>query len=140
MKFTFWFIETFFWLLLLASPLLIFLSLVIYLLGSVVNRCERWNLGLVGTFYYSFVTATTIGYGDFCPVKKLSRVLAIFIGITGLVLTGLIVAIGLQSASISLRHLVAEESKGDTVEFFKNKIYKELNSENKEQNPVESAQ
>jgi voltage-gated potassium channel len=126
MEFTLWFIHTFFWMLVLASPLLVFLGLLVFLFGLRVNKIEGWNLGLVGTFYYSFITATTIGYGDFCPKKKLSRVLAIVIGFIGLVLTGIVVAIGLKSAEIGLRHLAEDENKSDVIQFYTERIYRGL--------------
>ena len=131
MEFTFWFIHTFFWMLVITSPLLFFLGLLIFLLGMWVNRIESWKLGLVGVFYYSFVTATTVGYGDFCPKKRLSRLFAISIGFTGLVLTGIVVAIGLKSAEIGLRHLANNENNSELVEFYYERIYNGLDPEKK---------
>jgi len=126
MEFTFWFLRIFFWMILLASPLLIFLAVVILLMGRVVNRLEKWNMGWVSTFYYSFITATTIGYGDFCPVRKISRVMAILIGFTGLLMTGIVVAVGLESTKLALRHIVYDQNNSAYVEFFERKIYKGL--------------
>ena len=48
--------------------------------------------------YWSFVTATTLGYGDFRPSKKISKALAIVITLTGLVCSGIVVAIAVDSA------------------------------------------
>ena len=48
--------------------------------------------------YWSFVTATTLGYGDFRPARKISKVLAIVIVFTGLVCSGIVVAIAVDSA------------------------------------------
>ena len=47
--------------------------------------------------YFSFVSGLTIGYGDLVPKQPLSRVLAIGIGLTGVLLVGLIVAIGVNA-------------------------------------------
>ena len=126
MEFTFWFLQTFFWMLLLSSPLLFFLSLVIFIMGRVINRIEGWKIGWIGSFYYSFITATTVGYGDFCPVKRRSRVLAIAIGLTGLVMTGIVVAVGIESVKLAMRHVIEDENNSAHIEFFEKQIYKGL--------------
>jgi len=126
MEFTFWFVRSFFLMLALASPILLFLSLVIFLLGSCINRLERWKMGLTGVFYYSFITATTIGYGDFCPVKKVSRMIAIGIGFIGLVMTGIVVALGIESVKLGMRHVVEDKNNSELVEHFQKKLYQGL--------------
>ena len=101
MSFTLTFIKVFFWMLVLASPIMIFLIAFILFMGYCVVRTEKWKGGLVAVIYYSFITATTVGYGDFCPVKRLSRLLAIAIGFTGLIMTGIMVALALRAVTIS---------------------------------------
>jgi len=133
MQFTWYFVETFFWLLLLAAPIVLFLGLLVFSLGSLVNRIEGWKLGITAVFYYSFITATTIGYGDYCPKRSFSRILAIGIGFTGLILTGIVVAIGLHSVSLSLRHFQKDQSRSELRAFFKERIYGGLESESKSQ-------
>jgi len=128
MEFTFWFIRTFFLLLLLASPIVLFLSVIILLLGFNINRIEKWKMGITGVVYYSFITATTIGYGDFCPVKRFSRMLAITIGFVGLVMTGIIVALGLESVKLGLRHVVEDHNKSELVNYVEELIYKGLDN------------
>ena len=96
MEFTFTFIKIFFYVLYLAAPLLSSLVLVIILLGQRVGRNENWSR--YDALYWSFITATTVGYGDLKPTGKMSKVLAVLIAFTGLIFTGIIVAIALQSA------------------------------------------
>ena len=43
--------------------------------------------------YYSFVTIASLGYGDICPVKPLSRSLATFIAVSGQFYMAVIVAL-----------------------------------------------
>ena len=129
MEFTFWFLRSFLLLVLLASPILLFLALLILFLGLIVVRLEKWKTGFVGSFYYSFVTATTIGYGDFTPVRKAARVLAVCIGFIGLVMTGIIVALGLEAAKIGLRHVAEDQNRSAHVKWFEDKIYKGLDRE-----------
>ncbi|MCA0418708.1 MAG: potassium channel family protein [Proteobacteria bacterium] len=63
--------------------------------GLVIGLIEEWRLG--EALYFTFVTGLTIGYGDLVPRHMPSRVLAIVIGFTGIVLTGLIAAVSVQA-------------------------------------------
>lgn len=64
-------------------------------LGVVVGVIEDWPLR--DSIYFTFVSGLTIGYGDLVPKTLLARVLAIAIGVTGVLLTSLIAAIGVQA-------------------------------------------
>jgi voltage-gated potassium channel len=99
MEFTFQFIKYFYYGLDLAAPLLIFLALLIVVLGQVVGQRESWSR--FDSLYWSFITATTVGYGDIRPLLKLSKTLSILIALTGMIFTGIIVALAINAASIS---------------------------------------
>ena len=64
-------------------------------LGIAVGYLEGWRLS--DSLYFAFVTGLTIGYGDLVPKLLVSRVLAIVIGISGIVLSGLIAAIAVRA-------------------------------------------
>uniref|UniRef100_A0A7S4EK31 EF-hand domain-containing protein n=1 Tax=Pseudo-nitzschia australis TaxID=44445 RepID=A0A7S4EK31_9STRA len=49
--------------------------LVIMSGGSFIGRIEGWNW--IDSIYFSFVTATTIGFGDYSPQTRAGRLLAI---------------------------------------------------------------
>jgi len=98
-EFTFQFIKYFYYGLDLAAPLLIFLALLIVLLGQVVGQRESWSR--FDSLYWSFITATTVGYGDIRPLQKLSKTISILIALTGMIFTGIIVALAINAASIS---------------------------------------
>ena len=87
--------------LLLTSPLLLSLAAAITLLGQAVGKKEGWSR--FDSFYWSFITATTVGYGDIHPVEQRSKVLAILIAFLGLVLSGIIIAVAVQAATLALR-------------------------------------
>ena len=84
----------------LMLPLLLSLALVIVLLGRAAGRQEGWSW--FESFYWSFVTATTVGYGDIKPVKTKSRVIAIIVALLGLTFTGIIIAIAVHAATVAL--------------------------------------
>ncbi|MEJ2470811.1 MAG: potassium channel family protein [Desulfuromonadales bacterium] len=97
MAFTISFLKLFFFGLFLASPILVTLLLFIVLIGQFAGHREGW--GRFDALYWSLITATTVGYGDFRPTRKLTRVLSVFIAMTGIICTGIIVAIALNSAT-----------------------------------------
>ena len=69
-------------------------------LGLIVAILESWPL--TDGLYFAFVTGLTIGYGDLVPKAPLARVLAISIGLTGILLAGLVVAVGAQALRAAL--------------------------------------
>jgi len=97
MEFTFEFIRMFSIGLYYAAPLLATLALLIVVLGHFLGRLEGWSK--FDALYHAFITATTVGYGDFHPSRKRSKVLAIVITFVGIVFTGILVAIALHAAS-----------------------------------------
>lgn len=99
MDFTFTFIRLFFWAIYLAGPLLLFLVLVIVALGQWVGRLEKWRS--FDALYWAFITATTVGYGDIRPIRRSSRILSVAIALTGILFTGILVAMALQTATMA---------------------------------------
>ena len=59
--------------------------------------------------YFSFVTGLTIGYGDIVAKTIIGRIVALLIGLIGIIYTGIIVA----AAVIALREVY---SKGTVIE------------------------
>ena len=100
MEFTIAFVKLFFWSIYLVAPLLVFLSFFIILLGQIVCSIEKW--GKFDGLYWSFITATTVGYGDIRPLKKVSKALSVTIALVGIMLTGIIIAVTINTASIAL--------------------------------------
>lgn len=70
-------------------------------LGIAIGFIEGWPM--LDGLYFAFVSGLTIGYGDLVPKTLLSRALAICIGFTGILLTGLVAAIGVQALTAALK-------------------------------------
>jgi hypothetical protein len=84
----------------LSLPLSLSLATTVALLGLVVGRKEGWSR--FDSVYWSFITATTVGYGDIRPVKRASRIIAIVVALLGLTLTGILIAVGVHAATLAL--------------------------------------
>ncbi len=103
------FIHLFVLTLYVTSPLIFFLNILIIVIGQIVGRIEQW--GNFDSLYWSYITATTVGYGDIKPLKKTSRVLSIFIAFIGMIFTGIVVAIALYTTSITIEKHMDDDLK-----------------------------
>jgi Ion channel len=81
-------------------PILSFLLSVMAALGVAVALVEGWPLG--DGLYFAFVSGLTIGYGDLVPKAPLARVLAVSLGLTGILLAGLVAAVGVHAFQAAL--------------------------------------
>lgn len=85
----------------LTFPLTLSLGLLIFVLGLIAGSYEGWKR--FDSFYWSFITATTVGYGDLRPTKTPSRLIAIIIGVLGLTFTGILIAIAVHAGTFALQ-------------------------------------
>ena len=53
---------------------------------------------------FTFVTGLTIGYGDLVPLHVAARIAALLIGFIGILLTGLIAAVGVRALQEATNH------------------------------------
>lgn len=117
MEFTYTFITVFIAAIILSAPILVFLSLSVILLGQIVAYLEGWSK--FDGFYWSFITATTVGYGDIRPTSKRAKIIAIVIAMVGIMFTGIVVAITLESTSVAFEQNVSQadiESIRETID------------------------
>lgn len=87
----------------LMFPLVFSLMGAIILLGYTVGRRHGWSF--LDTVYWSFMTATTVGYGDLRPTDRRSKIVAIVIAFLGLILTGIVIAVAVQATSRALTEI-----------------------------------
>ena len=73
-------------------------SMVILLggLGALFAFVER--IRLYDAMYFTCITAMSIGYGDITPERLSGKLIAIAIGLIGMITNGLMVALALNSA------------------------------------------
>ena len=76
-------------------PILSGLFTLIVTLGVAVGFIEGWSLQ--ESVYFSFITGLTIGYGDFAPKTLYGRVLSVFIGGCGILVTALVAAVAVKA-------------------------------------------
>ncbi len=100
-EFTLNFLRVFFLELVYLGPILVSLILLISFMGYIIGRVEGWSWS--DALYHAFINATTVGYGDFRPTKKLSKMLAVATAFVGLVFTGIVVAIGVHAVGLTFK-------------------------------------
>jgi hypothetical protein len=84
-------------------PILSGLVGVQWMLGLAIGYLEGWRMS--DSTYFTFVTGLTIGYGDLVPARLSTRLMALAIGFIGILLTGLVAAIGVRALQEATRRL-----------------------------------
>ncbi len=82
-------------------PVLSGLLTTVVVLGLLAGLAEGWSLQ--DSIYFAFVSGLTIGYGDLAPVTLIARLLAILIGVCGVLVTALVAAVAVQALTAALR-------------------------------------
>lgn len=103
MDFTLTFFKVFFIGLGYLSPILMILLSIIVAIGLVIGGKEKWSLS--DSLYFAFITATTVGYGDFHPKQTAPKYMAIIIALIGMLLTGIVVATGLHAIQFAFSEI-----------------------------------
>jgi voltage-gated potassium channel Kch len=101
MDFALSFLQLFWLILKVAFPIILLLVTVIVVLGQIAGRFEKWDA--MQTLYWSFITATTVGYGDFPPISRMGRFLAVIIAFSGLILFGVIASLAVIATTEAAR-------------------------------------
>jgi hypothetical protein len=76
-------------------PILSALVGVQLVLGMFVGFLEGWRMS--DAAYFTFITGLTIGFGDIVPVRFATRLVTVVIGFSGILLTGLVAAVGVRA-------------------------------------------
>ena len=70
-------------------------------LGWLVGRLEGLSLG--DGLYFAWITGTTVGYGDIVPSHPISQGLCVLIAVVGVLFTGTLAAIAVNSLKITFQ-------------------------------------
>ena len=82
-------------------PIFLTLLMLITSLGIITGFIEGWTFG--DAFYYAFITAFTIGYGDMAPTHPMTKMVSLLIGLLGFLFTGILVAVAVESLKSTIR-------------------------------------
>jgi voltage-gated potassium channel len=74
------------------------MAAIIAPLELIAGKVGRWLRS--ESIYWSFITVTTVGYGDIPPKNSGGRVLSILIALVGVTFPGIIVALAINSATL----------------------------------------
>ena len=78
----------------------IFSLIALIVIGAmVIAYVEKMPFG--DALYFSFVTGLTIGYGDIAAKTLLGRLVALLIGLIGIIFTGMVVAVAVRAVQKS---------------------------------------
>ena len=70
--------------------------LALIMTGAVVIAAtEKVSFGKA--VYFSFITGLTVGYGDIVPSTAIGQIMAVLLGLIGILFTGVVVAVAVQS-------------------------------------------
>ena len=76
-------------------------AVTISCLGWLVGRLE--GLSLLDGLYFAWITGTTVGYGDIVPSHPISQGFCVLIAIIGVLFTGTLAAIAVNSLKITFQ-------------------------------------
>ena len=85
----------------------VFLALIALIMAGAVAISVIEKIPFSDALYFAFVTGLTIGYGDIVVKTPFGRLVAILIGIIGILFTGLMVAVLVYA----VRESMAESQK-----------------------------
>lgn len=102
MRFSIDFLRAFYVLLLNLLPVWGGIAILITLSGFALAELE--GLSTRDGLYFAWVTGTTVGYGDISPTTGTSQVVAVFVALLGILLTGIMVSVALEAAKISIQN------------------------------------
>ena len=83
----------------------VFLALFALVLdiAVMIRYLEKMPFG--ESLYFSFITGLTIGYGDIVVKTPVARLLAVFLGLIGIIFTGMMVAAAIRAVGESMKDM-----------------------------------
>ena len=81
----------------------LFLFALVVISAVVISQIE--NLPFGESLYFSFITGLTIGYGDIVVKTPFARLIAVLLGLIGIIFSGIMVAGAIRAVEKSLKDL-----------------------------------
>jgi voltage-gated potassium channel len=83
----------------------VFIALVLMILAGagLITYTEQLPFG--DALYFALITGLTVGYGDIVAATAVGRIVSIFMGIIGIMFTGLVVAVTVHSVQIAMKEV-----------------------------------
>ncbi|WP_321916112.1 MULTISPECIES: potassium channel family protein [unclassified Paraburkholderia] len=79
------------------------MSVLMFYVGRPIDVATRTPASMGETLYFCAVTALTIGYGDVIPTTSLGRLIAVLLGMLGIVITGVTTAAAVYAIQTAAR-------------------------------------
>ena len=85
------------------KSILLSLFAVVAISAGVIAKLE--NLPFGDALYFTLITGLTVGYGDIAPKIPMARLIAVLLGLIGIIFTGIVVAGAIRALEKSLKDL-----------------------------------
>ncbi len=97
------YVRHFYYMLKVALHVLSGLLIVLLVSAGIVAIAEGMSYGKA--LYFTAITGLAVGYGDIAPTTVMGRIVSVMVGIIGLILFSIIIAV----ANAALRHMIEEK-------------------------------
>ena len=81
----------------------VFTALILLIVAGAGLIAYTEQLPFGEALYFAFVTGLTIGYGDIVATTAVGRIISVLLGVTGILFTGLVVAVAVHSVQMALK-------------------------------------
>lgn len=88
---------------------LVALLAILLLCAVLTSFLEGQALG--DAFYFTLITAMTVGYGDIVPTTPLGRLISVVVALVGVIYVGLVVAIANRALALAVEEKRAEQGE-----------------------------
>jgi hypothetical protein len=82
------------------AGLLGLLAVIVTIAGVAMARFD--GLTIEDGVYFAFITALTVGFGDFVPRPRRSRVISILLAMLGMLLLGIVVSVSVHALDLAI--------------------------------------
>jgi hypothetical protein len=83
------------------SAVLLAMFTVVVISAGAISLIENRPFG--ESLYFTFITGLTIGYGDIVVKTPIARLIAVLLGLIGIIFTGIVVAAAIRAVEKSLK-------------------------------------